>query len=136
MTARRVLSRLFGFLRCKEATTAVEFALLAPLIIAVCMMIFEGGRIMWAKNTVQSATEQAARYAIVNSAATDNQITAIATGYYDGAGPGTPTFSVVRDTVGGTNFVAVNGSYSFTFMFNFFDFGDLTLTGKARVPIS
>lgn len=121
--------------RHRGAGAAIEFAILVPVFVALLLGILEGGRMMWVRNSIQSATEQAARYVMANTTATDSQITAVATSYYDGVGSDPATFVVLRDAVNGMSYVTVQGSYTFSYLFSIFDFGDLLLTGKSRVPL-
>jgi Flp pilus assembly protein TadG len=131
----RPLQRLRRFLRATDGAAAVEFALVVPVFILFCIGILEAGRIMWIRNSIQTATEEAARYAMAHTAATDTELAAHASNYYDDVSLDAPTFTVTRDTTGGVNFVTVSGAYTFQFEFSFFDFGAIQLDGKARVPL-
>ena len=131
----RAFHRLRRFLRATNGAAAVEFALVVPVFILFCIGIFEAGRMMWIRNSIQTATEEAARYAMVHTAATDTELAAHAANYYDDVSLDVPTFTVTRDTTGGVNFVTVSGAYAFQFEFSFFDFGTIQLDGKARVPL-
>jgi Flp pilus assembly protein TadG len=131
----RPLHHLRCFLRATNGAAAVEFALVAPLFILFCIGIFEAGRMMWIRNSIQTATEEAARYAMVHTTATDTELATQAANYYDDVSLDAPTFTVTRDTTGGVNFVTVSGAYTFQFEFSFFDFGAIQLDGKARVPL-
>ncbi|MSO73841.1 MAG: hypothetical protein EXQ99_01630 [Alphaproteobacteria bacterium] len=95
----------------------------------------EGGRLMWVRNSIQSATEQAARYAMVNPTATATQIKAVANNYYTGVGVGSPIFTATPETVSGVNFVSIEGSLAYETMLGWIDLGVLTLHGKARAPL-
>lgn len=132
---RALAARLRRLLRATDGVAAIEFALVAPLFVIFCVSIFEGGRMMWIRNSIQTATEEAGRWAMVNTAATDPQIQTIAVNYYGSVGSDTPTFAIKRDTVSTMNYVTISGSYTFKFTFPFFDFAPITLAGKARVPL-
>jgi len=131
----RFLHRLRRFLRATDGAAAVEFAIIAPVFILFCIGIFEAGRMMWIRNSIQTATEEAARYAMVHTAATDTELAKHATDYYADVSLDTPTFTITRDTTDDMNFVTVSGAYTFKFEFTFFDFGTIELDGKARVPL-
>jgi hypothetical protein len=90
---------------------------------------------MWIRNSIQTATEEAARYAMAHTTSMDEELVALAADYFDSVSMDALTFTVVRDTTGGVNFVTVSGTYTFEFEFTFFDFGDIELDGKARVPL-
>jgi Flp pilus assembly protein TadG len=131
----RPLQRLRRFLRATNGAAAVEFAIVAPIFILFCIGIFEAGRMMWIRNSIQTATEEAARYAMVHTTATDTELAAHAANYYADVSLDAPTFTITRDTTDGVNFVTVTGAYTFQFEFTFFDFGNIELDGKARVPL-
>jgi Flp pilus assembly protein TadG len=131
----RFLHRLRRFLRATDGAAAVEFAIIAPVFILLCVGIFEAGRMMWIRNSIQTSTEEAARYAMVHTSASDAELTKHATDYYANVSLDAPTFTITRDTTDGMNFVTVSGAYTFKFEFTFFDFGTFELDGKARVPL-
>ena len=57
----------FGGLAAGERGQAiVEFALVLPLFILMLIGIFAFGRIVWARNSLENAAREAARYAIVH----------------------------------------------------------------------
>jgi Flp pilus assembly protein TadG len=131
----KILRNLRCFLRATNGAAAVEFAIVAPIFILFCIGIFEAGRMMWIRNSIQTATEEAARYAMVHTTATDTELAAHAANYYADVSLDAPTFTITRDTTDGVNFVTVSGAYTFQFEFTFFDFGNIELNGKARVPL-
>jgi Flp pilus assembly protein TadG len=51
----------------------VEFALVLPILILVMVMIFDGGRLVFAYNAVNNAAREAGREATVNQTLTDIQ---------------------------------------------------------------
>ncbi|HEV8695855.1 MAG TPA: TadE/TadG family type IV pilus assembly protein [Lysobacter sp.] len=89
----RPLQRLRRFLRATDGAAAVEFALVVPVFILFCIGIFEAGRMMWIRNSIQTATEEAARYAMVHTTATDPELAAHASNYYDDVSLDAPTFT-------------------------------------------
>jgi Flp pilus assembly protein TadG len=133
----RLSSLLRRFARASEGAAAVEFAIIVPVFILFCMGILEGGRMMWIRNSIQTATEEAARYAMAHTTATDANLIDKAEEYFGSVSIDSPpdTFTVARDTANGMNFVTISGVYTFQYLFTFFDFGDVQLAGKARVPL-
>ncbi len=63
------MKKMRKIFRCRRGASAVEFALVAPVFLLLIAVIFEFGRVMWIKNTMQYAVEEAGRYAMVNSTA-------------------------------------------------------------------
>lgn len=61
-------SRVRAFGRSDAGTTAVEFAIVAPILFLLLFAIMEFGRAWWTKNSLQYAIERAARYAVICSA--------------------------------------------------------------------
>ena len=66
--------RSFG--RSNAGSSAVEFAIAAPILFVLMFAVIEFGTAWWTKNALQYAIERAARYAVICSAAcpTDGQI--------------------------------------------------------------
>ena len=56
------------FLRCGRGGTAMEFAVLAPVVIAVILAALEVALIFLAKSYLETATEAAARFVMTNQA--------------------------------------------------------------------
>jgi len=135
MTMLKLSSLLRRFTRASDGAAAVEFAIIVPVFVMFIMGIFEGGRMMWIRNSIQTATEEAARYAMAHTTATDTVLITKAADYFDSVSIDNPTFTVVRDKVGTMDFVTISGVYTFNYLFSFFDFGDIKLDGKARVPL-
>ena len=135
MMMRKVSSQLRRFGRAADGVAAVEFALVVPVFILFCVGIFEGGRMMWIRNSIQTATEEAARYAMAHTTATETELETMAADYFDSVSMDTPTFDAQRQTVDEMEYVTITGAYTFHYQFAFFDFGDVQLTGKARVPL-
>jgi Flp pilus assembly protein TadG len=56
------------FLHCERGSPAIEFALLAPVIIAVILAILQASVIFLAKAYLETATEAASRFVMTNQA--------------------------------------------------------------------
>ncbi len=54
--------------RCDGGATAVEFALVSPVIIAILLAALQIGVVFLAKSALETATESAARYVLTNQA--------------------------------------------------------------------
>jgi Flp pilus assembly protein TadG len=57
----------------EQGQTLVEFALILPIFILVLVGIFDGGRLVFAYNTVSNAAREGGREATVNQTITDIQ---------------------------------------------------------------
>ena len=128
--------RLFG---CGRGATAVEFGLVAPVFLVMMLGIFELGRAMWIKATLQFAVEEAARYAIVNTSATTTTVATEAQNTCTGTGMSTNVcngaFAASQDTTGGKTFVSITASYNFQVIAGIVPFPDVTLSARSRVPL-
>jgi Flp pilus assembly protein TadG len=60
--------------RNRRGSMAVQFALVAPALLMLLFGIIEVGRMVWTRSSLQYATEQAGRYAMVKKGATSEQI--------------------------------------------------------------
>ncbi len=131
----RLSSLLRRFMRASDGAAVIEFAIVVPVFLMFVFGIIEGGRMLWIRNSIQTATEEAGRFAMAHTTATDTELITHATDYFDSVGIDNPTFTVVRDTTGGMDFVTISGVYSFQPMVAIIDFGSVQLDGKARVPL-
>lgn len=55
------MRRLSTFARDESGATAVEFALISPVLIAFIMLLVEGGRMEWTQQTLQEVSFNSAR---------------------------------------------------------------------------
>jgi Flp pilus assembly protein TadG len=92
--------RMTAFARSDTGATAVEFAIVAPLLFLVMFGIIELGRAWWTKSSLQYAVERAARYYAVGCASgvcpSDGAAYAATQMYGQSIAPG--TFTVVPAT--------------------------------------
>jgi Flp pilus assembly protein TadG len=65
---KRCPPRVFRFARASDATTAVEFALIAPAFLATLIAVFQTCVFMFAQTVLQNAANQAARYFLTGQA--------------------------------------------------------------------
>ena len=72
--------RLSRLLASRSGATAVEMALLLPVLLSLLFGICEFGRAMWTQTSLQYAVEEAARCAAINSANCTPSVPAYAAG--------------------------------------------------------
>ena len=130
-----ILRRLAG---SRRGATAVEFAMVAPIFIIMVAGVFEMGRAMWIKSSMQYAVEETTRYAIVNTSASTSTLATYASTAYSSSGNSISgaTFAATQTTVSGITYISITGSYDFTVIIPLVPFPDVTLSAKSRIPIS
>jgi Flp pilus assembly protein TadG len=76
----RAFRQIRSFGRSNAGSSAVEFAIAAPILFVLMFAVIEFGRAWWTKNAFQYAIERAARYAVICSAncPTDGQVSTYA----------------------------------------------------------
>jgi Flp pilus assembly protein TadG len=72
MTVVAQLTRRNGFLRSRDAAAAVEFALVAAPLLALIAAVFQVGLIIYATQSLQTATAAATRLILTGQAQTQN----------------------------------------------------------------
>jgi Flp pilus assembly protein TadG len=115
----------------RSGIAAVEFALVAPMLILLLLGVLEFGRLMWVNSNLQFAAEQATRYAIAHTSASPDDITAQAQSALQGMGVTGVQFDVVNSATS----VSVTLTYNFTFVSSgVLPYGPITLTGASTFP--
>jgi Flp pilus assembly protein TadG len=121
--------------RARRGTSTLEFALVFPLLMAILLGAAEFGRAYWTRSSLQTATEDAGRYAMTHSGLSTGQIESYLltrTGLVD------PTaVSVAATTVvdSGVTFVTITASTAFGFL-SVLNLPPVTLRATTRVPLA
>ncbi len=121
-----------SFLRARSGTTAVEFALTAPLFFGLVAGVIELGIVLWMQVTLQQGAEAAARCASVNKTlcGSTSQIQSYAAAQSYGLSPPSSTFSVSAPSCGNQ----VSASYVYNFAFGYIGVPKVTLTAQSCFP--
>lgn len=114
-------------------TTAVEFALLLPVMLMLLMGVLEFGRALWLRQDMQFAVEEAARYALAEDTATTAAISAKASSRLAAVGP-VGAAIVVTTTVDADAVTIVATSDFATVVPGLLPPGTATLSARARLP--
>jgi Flp pilus assembly protein TadG len=125
MNLRRLCSDVGG-------TSAVEFAMTAPVLFVILLAVCEFGLLMWTQLGLQHGAEMAARCATFNSG-TCGSTTAIQNYAVQNAfGLSIPasTFSVTTPACGNQ----VSATYSFHFIVGYFGTSAVTLNAQSCFP--
>jgi Flp pilus assembly protein TadG len=121
-------------LQSKGGNTAVETALLLPALAALMFGFFSISQLLWARNSMVHAAQEAGRYALAHPDASPTQIGAVARRQLSGVDVATVGTTVSTDVANGTTFVTITLTAPFAFM-RFLGLPEVTLTGQARVPL-
>lgn len=123
-------------LKDRRGSTAVEFAMIMPLMATLMIGAMEMGRYFFAFNSLSSATEQLARYAMVQNNPTTTQLTTQFGEYLIGdSSDVTLTFTTEVDAVTGLSFQVVDVTMPHEAIIPFVDMGTMTLRSRMRTPL-
>jgi Flp pilus assembly protein TadG len=121
--------------RDASGVSAVEFALLAPVLLAMVFGIIEFGRVAYTQGVVSFAAEEATRYAVVNYDISEEDVRDLARACLLGIDPERINAIIVTgpvDPVDNTRTISVEVAYSFNFLLPFLPAGVITLSGESR----
>jgi Flp pilus assembly protein TadG len=133
MRARSRCTALFADCR---GVAAIEFAAIAPLLFTLVLGAFDVGRMFYVRQSLEYATEQAARYYAVNPNAVSSDVTTYLQGQMVG-GMGSSVLVAYTDTTscngkGNVTCTLIKATYSFSFIAGYLGLGSLTLQAKAQ----
>jgi Flp pilus assembly protein TadG len=116
----------------ERATSAVEFALIAPIFFFILFLLIEGGLVVWTQLGLQHGAEMAARCASINTTlcGTTNDIQNYAAQQAFGINPSPSTFAVSTPTCGNE----VAASYTYQFITTYFGSPSVTLSALSCFP--
>jgi Flp pilus assembly protein TadG len=119
-------------IRDESGASAVEFALTAPVFMAVLIGVVEIGLLVFAQIGLQSAAELAARCGSINKTvcSSPSQIQSFAASNMPGFTVPASIFSVASPACG----TQVTAAYSYSFVASYFGVPSLTLNAKACFP--
>ncbi len=131
---------MIGFLAALRADSRggaiLEFALLAPLLFTMLLGIVEVGRMFYVRQALEYATEEAARYYMLNPTAATSTVTTYLQGKMAG-GMGSDITVGYTDTANCNSnstvtCTLITASYTFTFVAAFLGFTTQTLQARAQ----
>lgn len=117
----------------EDGSSAVEFALVAPILVSLIFGVFEFGRAIWTQGMLDYAVEQASRCASVN-ATTCGSSSATATYASQQTSPLNLPASVFTASTGSCGNL-VSASYAFKFVATGLFPYNITLTSQSCYPI-
>lgn len=114
-------------------TTAVEFALLLPVLLMLLMAVLEFGRALWLRQDMQFAVEEAARYALAEDSATASAISAKASSRLVAVGPAGAAVQVTTTLDADTVTIVATADFA-TLVPGLLPPGIATLSARSRLP--
>ncbi|HYE88913.1 MAG TPA: TadE/TadG family type IV pilus assembly protein [Vicinamibacterales bacterium] len=132
---RRWPAELRSVLRGTCGATAVEFAMIAPVMFGLLIGLFETSRFFYVRSSLQKAVDDAGRYAMRTTTASDSAITEVAKRDLIEPVIAAAEFKIARATVSGTDFVTVSVDYTFTPLAAIVPLGTIPVSLQARVPL-
>lgn len=139
--------------RCESGATAIEFAIIFPVFILVVMAMMEFGRLFWVQVSLRHAVEQTARNAMTEytresfikdstaftswfSGTWETVLETAAPDESYGFNPSGITWNASISTDGGVDYVQIDASYTFTFLFPVIpSMSSTVLTAQSKTPL-
>jgi Flp pilus assembly protein TadG len=120
----------------RRGVSAIEFAILAPVLFTLVLGALDFGRLFYVRQGMEYATEQAARYYMLNPAAAQSDVTRVLTSAMVG-GMGAQLAVTYADTTNCNSkstltCTTITATYPFHFIVGMLGLPDQTLTAKAQ----
>lgn len=109
--------------------------MIAPVLFALLFGIFEISRFFYVRSSLQKAVDDAGRYAMRATGASDAAITEVARQYLIESVDTAADFKIVRATESGTDFLTVTVDYTFAPVASIVPFGNIAVSLQSRVPL-
>ena len=119
--------------RARRGVSALEFALAFPILILTVLGTVDFGRAFWTRSTLQTATEDAGRYAMTHTGLSNGQIESYLRTRTGTVDPDGVTVVVGTDVDSGVTFVTITATTPLAFS-AFLGLAPVTLQARTRVP--
>jgi Flp pilus assembly protein TadG len=126
--------RLPRLKRDVRGTSAIEFALLAPVFLLMLFGLIDFGRACWMISSLDFALGSAGRYAMLHTGATGDEVIAQAQAHLYGINAGSVAFAATTSLAQGINYLTVQAQCPFTFL-PLMPAPSMTLTRRVSVPL-
>jgi len=130
----RFSQRVRGFLKNCAGNAAIEFGMAIPVFLLFVFGTVEVGRFMWSENALDFAADQAARFALANPSASNNDVKTYAEGQVITVKGSEVTVTVSNELLDGINYLNVTVTYPFQTLLPV-PLGSYTLTRVSRIPL-
>ncbi|PQA87102.1 TadE/TadG family type IV pilus assembly protein [Hyphococcus luteus] len=120
--------------RCRNGTTAVEFAIVAPVIFALMFWFFDLAFSLYVRNSFTHAVNEVAREVYLDPDRTDAELQASLVSKLGGFGERI-TVSSALETSGAIDYHVMNAEMDYHFKSPPFTGKAITLTAEGRAPV-
>lgn len=123
------------FSRDARGVTALEFALIAPVLFGSLVALEEFGRLMWTRYSLQHAADMATRHVLVRPSEPTDAVIAYARQYVSGVNRNDVAITVTPEVISGVTFTTVHLTYSFRIFGGLLPSASLLLQGRSRLAL-
>jgi Flp pilus assembly protein TadG len=122
--------------RRRRGSVLIQVGIALPVLMLGIVGVMETGRVLWARNTLQFATEETARFAMINNVWNAATLTERLQARLSGIDPAKVTVTVTPVARPGAapTFVGIRASMPQSFV-SFLGINAVTISGYARVPV-
>jgi Flp pilus assembly protein TadG len=113
----------------------VEFAILAPLLFTMLLGTLEMGRMFYVRQALEYATEQAARYYMLNSTAATSSVTTYLQGQMAGGMGSNVTVAYANCSNASVSCSKITATYTFNFVAAFLGLSSITMNARAQAVL-
>lgn len=111
----RKLSRLFKrFARDEDGSPAIEFAIVAPVFVSVCLGVISLGYAFQVRNEMAHAVDAGIRQVLLDPAITDQDLETAIKDAFQESDPDNLTVALTETTIDGIDYRSIALSYPFT----------------------
>ena len=130
-----MISRVIGWWRCTSGTTAIEFALVAPIAILLCLSVLEVGRALYTRSELSYAIDLGARRVLLDPDIQDQDVSDTIRLGLTASIRSQVTIETRRTSDTGNEHRLVEASVPFTFIVPFVPQGSFVLAVRRRIPL-
>jgi len=127
------MMRALARLRRREGVSAIEFAIVFPILMGMLFGTAAFGQAFWLRNTLQMAVDDAGRYAMASSSATTTQIRSRVLARTGTVDPDAVAVTVTTDVDGGVTFVTIRARTPVSAL-ELIGLPAINVEGQTRVP--
>lgn len=131
----RFSRRVRGFFNNCAGNAAIEFGMAIPIFLLFVFGTVEVGRFMWSEHALNYAADQAARFALANPSASNNDVKTYAESQVMTVKGSEVTVTVANELLDGIDYLNVTVTYPFQTLLPYVPLGPYTLTRVSRIPL-